>query len=127
MKQQLVHKNYRIDPRRLAKVKKMLGAASEAEAVRMAIERVIDQEETMAIARKVMKRHSQALRKLAQIDRGPESDQDSSKRKLGILRFRYKAEDIADPISQERSEQAEALMAGFQRRKVKNARKRNNQ
>jgi hypothetical protein len=127
MKQRLVHKSYRIDPRRLAKAKKALGAASEAETVRMAIERVIDHEETMAVARKVMKRNSQALRELAEFDRELESDQDSWERKLGMPRSRAKTESFADLISQERSEREDALVAGLERGKVKNAGKRNNQ
>jgi hypothetical protein len=47
MMKQRLQKSYRVDPHRLGKAKKALGAASEAEAVRMAIERVIDHEETM--------------------------------------------------------------------------------
>jgi hypothetical protein len=126
MKQRLVSKSYRVDPHRLARAKKALGAASEAEAVRMAIERVIEHEETMAVARKVMKRNSRALRELAEIDLEPEADQDSSKRKLGMPRPRAKTESFADLISQERSEREEAPVAGLERRKVKNAGKRNN-
>ena len=126
MKPQLVHKSYRVDPHRLAKAKRALGAASEAEAVRIAIEMVIEHEETMAVARKVMKRNSRALRELAEMDREPEPDQDSSEQKLAMPRSRYKIESIADLISQERSEREEAPVAGLERRKVKNAGKRNN-
>jgi hypothetical protein len=104
MKQRLVQKSYCVDPHRLAKARKALGAASDAEAVRMAIEMVIDHEETMAVARKVMKRHSQVLRELAEIEREPESDQGSSVRKLAMPRSRDKTESSADLISQERSE-----------------------
>jgi hypothetical protein len=125
MKQRLVQKSYRVD--RLGKAKKALGAASEAEAVRMAIERVIDHEETMAVARKVMKRHSRALREQAEMEPELESDQESWERKLAMPRSRYKKESFADLISQERSEREDALVAGLERRKVKNAGKRNNQ
>jgi hypothetical protein len=126
-KQRLICKSYRVDPHRLAKAKKALGAASEAEAVRMAIEMVIDHEETMALARKVMKQQSQALRELALYDRESESDHGSLNRKLAMPRSRDKTESIADLISQERSEREEALVAGLERGKVKNAGKRNNQ
>ena len=105
----------------------MKGGASDAEAVRMAIEMVIDHEETMGVARKVMKRHSQVLRELAAIDREPESDQGSSERKLAMPRSRDKTDSSTDLISQERSEREEALVASLGRGKVKNAGKRNNQ
>jgi hypothetical protein len=127
MKQRLVHKSYRVDPLRLAKARKALGAASDAEAVRMAIEMVIDHEETMAVARKVMKRHSQVLRELAEIEREPESDQGSSVRKLAMPRSRDKTDSSTDLISQERSEREEALVASLGRGKVKNAGKRKHQ
>jgi hypothetical protein len=81
----------------------------------------------MAVARKVMKRHGKVLRKLAEMDREPELDQDSSERKLAMPRSRDETESIADLISQERSEREEALVAGLERRRVKNAGKRNNQ
>jgi hypothetical protein len=127
MKKRLVLKSCRLDPRRLEKAKKALGAASEAEAVRMAIEMVIEHEETMTVAHKVMKRHSQALRELAEFGRGLESDQDSWERNLATPRSSDKTESFADLISQERSEREDALVAGLERRKVKNAGKRNNQ
>jgi hypothetical protein len=72
MKRHLVLKTFSVDPDQLAKAKKALGAASESEAVRMAIEMVVDHEETMGLARKFMKERSGALRQLARYD--PESE-----------------------------------------------------
>jgi hypothetical protein len=74
-----------------------------------------------------MKRHSRALRELAETEPELESDQESWERKLAMPRSRYKKESFADLISQERSEREEALVAGLERGKVKNAGKRNNQ
>lgn len=48
-----------------------LGAASESEAVRMAIEMVIEQERIMASAHKIMTKRQKALRDLAASDRVP--------------------------------------------------------
>ncbi len=92
MKRHVARKSYRVDPVKLAQAVKALGATSESEAVKMAIELVIDHEGTMASARKIMKRHSGALRELAAYDREPESDEDSSERKLRERQFRDETE-----------------------------------
>lgn len=76
MKRHLVRKSYRVEPDQLANAKRVLGAASESEAVRMAIQMVIDHEETMELARKVMKERSGALRQLARYDREAEIGED---------------------------------------------------
>ena len=73
MKRHFVRKSYRVDPDQLARAKKALGAVSESEAVRIAIDFVVDHEETMAVARKVMKERIGALRQFARYDQESES------------------------------------------------------
>lgn len=132
MKQHLVCKSYRIDPDKLARAKKALGAASESEAVRMAIEAVIDHEETMALARKIMKRQSHALRELAAYDGEIGLDQDKGAGKPAMLpkqskRASGKISAVARLIDRDRSEREESLLAAFKRGKERYAGKRNNQ
>lgn len=132
MKQHLVCKSYRIDPDKLARAKKALGAASESEAVRMAIEAVIDHEETMTLARKIMKRQRHALRELAAYDREIGLDQDQGVGKPAMLpkqsrRASGKVSTVAGLIDRDRSEREDSLQAGFKRGKEKYAGKRNHQ
>lgn len=64
MKRRLVRKDFRLDPDKVARAQKALGAASEAEAVRMAIEMVITED---ARGRKQRADSKEAARRLAAI------------------------------------------------------------
>lgn len=76
MEQRFVRKSFHVDPEKLARARGALGVASNSEAVRLAIEMVIDQKETMALASKVMKEHVETLRQLAAYDREAGTEQD---------------------------------------------------
>ena len=132
MKRHLVCKSYRVDPAKLAKAKKALGSMSESEAVRMAIELVIDHEETMALARKIMKEQSWALGELATYDRDSGLDQNQRARKSTALpkqskRATGKVSAVAGLVNRDPSEREESLLAAFKRGKEKHAGNRNNQ
>ena len=76
MKRHSVLKSYRLDRDKVSKAKKALNVASEDEAVRMAMEMVLDHEEMMALARKFIKERSGALRQLTRYDQQSELGED---------------------------------------------------
>jgi hypothetical protein len=59
MKRQVVRKTFLLDPARVSRAKKVLGAASETEAVRMALDKVIDEDRD---ERKRLKAHREFLK-----------------------------------------------------------------
>lgn len=52
----LERKNFIVDGRKVSRLRKILGAASESEAVRVAVNRALDVEEAIAALERLMKR-----------------------------------------------------------------------
>lgn len=132
MKRNLVRKSYHLDPDKVSKAKKALNAASDSEAMNMALEMAIDHGETIALARKLMKEQSEALRELVASDRQIKSDQGQSEQKASVLPMQSKrttgeVSAEAGLIEQERSEHKDSLSGTGRRGKEKHAGKRNNQ
>jgi Arc/MetJ family transcription regulator len=61
MKRHVVRKTFRLDPGKVSKAQKVLGAASETEAVRMALDKVIDEDRER---RKHLKAHREMMKSL---------------------------------------------------------------
>ncbi len=91
MKRHVVHKTFRLDPGKVSRAQKVLGAASETEAIRMALDKVIveDRDE-----RKRLKAHRELLKILDSEEFDPstvvENEQESKPRP------RYKSRALAE-------------------------------
>ena len=91
MKRHIVRKTFRLDPARVSRAKKVLGTASETEAIRMALDKIIDEYRD---ERKRLKAHRKLLKILDSEDRN--SSTVVEKEPGSKARPRYKSRALAE-------------------------------